>query len=65
MHAGTCLHEILEEVDFANLAGAPEIVQRRLHAYGIEGFDEIVVCRSRATLAALPLSGAEDRFALT
>ena len=43
MRAGTCLHEILEDVDFANLATAPEIVQRRLHAYGIEGFDEIVV----------------------
>ena len=54
MRAGTCLHEILEQVDFANLATAPEIVQRRLRAYGIEGFDEVVLENIRA-LAELPL----------
>jgi exodeoxyribonuclease V beta subunit len=63
MRAGTCLHEILEDVDFANLATAPEIVQRRLHAYGIEGFDEIVVENVR-DLCALPLSAEDDRFTL-
>jgi exodeoxyribonuclease V beta subunit len=63
MRAGTCLHEILEEVDFANLAGAPEIVQRRLRAYGIEGFDEIVLENLRQ-LCALPLSAGADQFTL-
>jgi exodeoxyribonuclease V beta subunit len=63
MRAGTCLHEILEEVDFANLASAPEIVQRRLRAYGIEGFDEIVLDNVRE-LCALRLSTPIDDFKL-
>lgn len=63
MRAGTCLHEILEEVDFANLASAPEIVQRWLRAYGIEGFDEIVLDNVRE-LCALSLSSSSDRFKL-
>ena len=54
MRAGTCLHEILEQVDFANLATAPEIVQRWLRAYGIEDSDEVVLDNIRA-LATLPL----------
>ena len=41
MHAGTCLHEILEEIDFANLGDADALVQRRLRAYGIDGFDDV------------------------
>jgi exodeoxyribonuclease V beta subunit len=60
---GTCLHEILEHVDFANLESVPEIAERRLHAYGIEGFDEIVT-NSVRELCALPLTGANDRFIL-
>lgn len=63
MRAGTCLHEILENVDFANLATAPEIVQRRLNSYGIEGFDEIVLENLRE-LCGLPLSPEGDRFTL-
>jgi exodeoxyribonuclease V beta subunit len=63
MQAGTCLHEILEQVDFADLAGASEIAARRLRAYGIEGFDEVVTDSLRQ-LAALPLAGGSARFAL-
>jgi exodeoxyribonuclease V beta subunit len=63
MRAGTCLHEILEQVDFANLATAPEIVQRRLRAYSIEDSDEVVVENIRA-LATLPLRSEKDRFTL-
>ncbi|MBA3651293.1 MAG: PD-(D/E)XK nuclease family protein, partial [Chthoniobacterales bacterium] len=61
--AGTCLHEILERVDFADLTATPEIVERRLRAYSIEGFDEIVTENIRH-LATLPLSDGRDRFRL-
>lgn len=63
MRSGTCLHEILEQIDFANPAGAAEIVQRRLRAYGIEGFDDVVTENVRQ-LCALPLSAGADRFSL-
>ncbi|HEX4666449.1 MAG TPA: UvrD-helicase domain-containing protein, partial [Chthoniobacterales bacterium] len=63
MRAGTCLHEILELVDFADLADAPDIVQRKLRAYSIEGFDDAVTASVRA-LAALPLSGEGKAFSL-
>ena len=61
--AGTCLHEILEEVDFAHLTSAPEITAQHLRAYGIEGFDDIVT-GSVNQLATLPLSNGKDRFSL-
>ncbi len=61
--AGTCLHEILERVDFADLSGAPDIVARWLRAYGIEGFDAVVNGNVRE-LAALPLATGLQRFAL-
>ncbi len=64
MQAGTCLHEILEEVDFADLSSAPEIARRRLRAYSIEGFDEVVDENVRR-LAALPLLVGSDRFSLS
>ncbi|MGI8432730.1 MAG: exodeoxyribonuclease V subunit beta [Chthoniobacterales bacterium] len=61
--AGTCLHEILELVNFPDLTAAPEIVARRLRAYAIEGFDEVVLEQIRK-LAALPLATGTDRFHL-
>jgi len=64
MHAGTCLHEILEEIDFANLGDADALVQRRLHAYGIDGFDATVIQNVRE-LAELPLSDGVKTFRLT
>lgn len=63
MRAGTCLHEILELVDFANLASAPEIVERKLRGYSIAEFDE-VIGKNLRTLAALPLKSAAGRFSL-
>jgi exodeoxyribonuclease V beta subunit len=54
MRAGTCLHEIIEQVDFASLTNADELVERKLRAYAIEGFDAVVLENVR-TLAALPL----------
>ncbi len=63
MRAGTCLHEILELVDFANPEAATEVVERRLRAYSIESFDEVIAENIRA-LAALPLVTENDRFTL-
>jgi exodeoxyribonuclease V beta subunit len=64
MHAGTCLHEILEEIDFANLGDADALVQRRLLACGIDGFDATVIQNVRE-LAELPLSDGTKSFCLT
>jgi exodeoxyribonuclease V beta subunit len=64
MHAGTCLHEILEEIDFANLGDADALVPRRLHACGIDGFDAAVI-QSVRELAELPLSDDAMSFRLT
>ena len=63
MRAGTCLHEILELVDFANPSAAAQIVERRLRAYSIENFDETITENIRA-LAALPLVSETERFTL-
>lgn len=54
MHAGTCLHEIIEQVDFADVAAADELVEQKLRSYGIDGFDDVVRDNLR-DLAALPL----------
>ncbi len=62
-HAGTCLHEILEKVDFADLDPVPENVSRRLRDYGIEGFEETIVGNVRQ-LASLPLQGDHRSFTL-
>jgi exodeoxyribonuclease V beta subunit len=64
MRAGTCLHEILEKVDFANLAEMPALVGARLQAYSIPGCDEIIVDNVRQ-LAALPLSDGARQFTLS
>ena len=63
MHAGTCLHEIIEKIDFANLETAPAIVQGELLACGIEGFDEVVTQNIRQ-LASLRLSDGTNIFRL-
>jgi exodeoxyribonuclease V beta subunit len=61
MRPGTCLHEILEEVDFRDPMAAPELVSRKLRAYGIEGFDEPVLANVHQ-LSKLPLGAS--RFTL-
>ncbi len=61
--AGICLHEILELVDFTKLAGVPECVPRKLRAYSVEGFEDVVMANLRA-LAALPLGGEAKPFTL-
>ena len=54
MRAGTCLHEIIEQVEFDSLTSAAEIVERKLRAYAIEGFDDVVLENVRS-LTNLPL----------
>ncbi len=61
MRPGTCLHEILEELDFRNTALASELVSRKLRAYGIEGFDEPVLANV-CQLSELALTA--DHFTL-
>jgi exodeoxyribonuclease V beta subunit len=39
---GTCLHHIFEELDFSDLSRLAEIVRRKLRAFSIAGFDDIV-----------------------
>ena len=63
MRAGTCLHEILELVDFTKPVAASEIVERRLRAYSIETFDEVIAENIRV-LSTLPLVSETDRFTL-
>ena len=57
LRAGTCLHEILEQIDFADLGNVETIAAQRLRAYSIDGFDEVVAQNVRS-LAALPLATA-------
>ena len=52
--AGTCLHHIFEELDFADLGNLAEIVRRRLRAFSITGFDEIV-CEMVRKVLNVPL----------
>ncbi len=64
MRAGTCLHEILEQVNFADLTTAPEIIEHRLRAYAIPAFDQVVEENVRQ-LALLPLPAGKNRFSLS
>jgi exodeoxyribonuclease V beta subunit len=56
MRAGTCLHEIIEQVEFGSLTSAGEIVPRKLRSYGYEAHEQAVLENVRA-LAQLPLAG--------
>ena len=56
MRAGTCLHEIIEQVDFGSLTNAADIVERKLRSYAIEGFDDVVL-QNVCNLTALLLRG--------
>ena len=40
--AGTCLHKILEEIDFSDRAEWPFLISQRLKQFHIDGFDEVV-----------------------
>ena len=40
--AGTCLHKILEEVDFSRRGQWPLLISQRLKQFHIDGFDQVV-----------------------
>jgi exodeoxyribonuclease V beta subunit len=61
---GTCLHQILQEVDFCDLENMPPIVSRNLRAFSIHGFDEVVGEMIRKTVS-VPLEVACPDFTLS
>ena len=62
MRAGTCLHLILEELDFADLSHLRPLVARKLSDFHFENFDE-VVCDTLEKTLRVPLG--EDGFTLS
>jgi exodeoxyribonuclease V beta subunit len=61
---GTCLHQILQEVDFCDLENMAKIVSRNLRAFGIHGFDE-VICEMIRKTVSVPLETARPDFTLS
>jgi exodeoxyribonuclease V beta subunit len=61
---GTCLHQIFEEIDFADLRNLPEVAARKLRAFSIRGFDE-VVCEAITNVLAVPLELNRPEFTLS
>ena len=61
---GTCLHQILQELDFSALDSMPDIVTRKLRAFGIRAFDE-VVCELIRKTVAVPLELRRPDFTLS
>ena len=62
MRAGTCLHLILEELDFDDLSQLRPLVARKLADFHFENFDE-VVCDTLEKMLRIPLWG--DGFTLS
>src|SRR5438046_9347719 len=62
MRAGTCLHLILEELDFADLSHLRPLVARKLSDFHFENFDEVVCDTLEKTLR---VSLGEDGFTLS
>jgi exodeoxyribonuclease V beta subunit len=62
MRAGTCLHLILEELDFTDLSQLRPLVTRKLADFHFENFDDVVCDMLKKTLR-IPLG--EDGFRLS
>jgi exodeoxyribonuclease V beta subunit len=62
MRAGTCLHLILEELDFTDLSQLRPLVTRKLADFHFENFDD-VVCEMLEKTLSTPLG--EDGFELS
>lgn len=62
--SGTCLHEILEELDFTDETGIPEIVERKLRVFGLAGNEEVIGEAVRRTLD-VSLDGTDPEFVLS
>jgi len=61
---GTCLHQILQELDFSRLDSMPDIVTRKLRAFSIRDFDE-VVCEMIRKTVSVPLEPGRSDFTLS
>jgi exodeoxyribonuclease V beta subunit len=61
---GTCLHQILQELDFCDLENRAKIVSRNLRAFSIHGFDE-VICDMVQKTVSVPLETARPDFTLS
>jgi exodeoxyribonuclease V beta subunit len=62
MRAGTCVHKILEDLDFQNPAQLPSLVSEKLAQFRIGGFDDVLV-ETMARMLEIPLG--QDRFTLS
>ena len=62
MRAGTCLHLILEELDFTDLSQMRPLVTRKLADFHFENFDD-VVCKALEKTLCVPL--CEEGFMLS
>ncbi len=62
IRAGTCLHLILEELDFTDLSQLRSLVTRKLADFHFENFDD-VVCETLEKTLRIPLG--EDGFRLS
>jgi exodeoxyribonuclease V beta subunit len=62
--AGTCLHQVFQELDFSNLQSMPDIVRRNLRAFSINEFDE-VVCEMIRKTVSVPLEMERPDFTLS
>ncbi len=60
---GTCLHHIFEELNFSDLTNLSEVVRRKLRAFSIPGFDEVVETMVRKVVAA-PLRADDPSLTL-
>jgi exodeoxyribonuclease V beta subunit len=61
---GTCLHQILQELDFSALDNMPDIVSRKLRAFNIRDFDD-VVCEMVRKTVSVPLELGRRDFTLS
>jgi exodeoxyribonuclease V beta subunit len=61
---GTCLHQILQELDFSTLDSMPDIVTTKLRAFSIHNFDE-VVCEMIRKTVSVPLEPDRPDFTLS
>jgi exodeoxyribonuclease V beta subunit len=61
---GTCLHHILEDLDFTDLAAMPDLVRSKLNAFSIHGFDA-AVCEMIRNTMRVPLEPTVPQLSLS
>ena len=61
---GTCIHKIFEEIDFADLSNADELITAELDAYGIDQQWRPVVNNMLRTTTSAPIHPQNDQLRL-